>query len=130
MYLPKHRILISGDLVVNWAFGNNIGDSGGNPQTWIRVLDRLLDWDATLVVPGHGAPVDLQKVREQRDYLQDMLTQVQAGMRAGKTADELSREIDLRRHDSFGINPSANASSIRAVFRFLAAGKIGDGHLF
>lgn len=122
-YLPKHRILITGDLVVNWAFGNNIGDAGGNPENWVRVLDRLLEWDVSTVVPGHGAPVGLPKMREQRDYLQDMLTQVRTGIRAGKTADDLAREIDLGRHGSFGVNASANASSIRAVYRFLMAGK-------
>ncbi len=56
-YLPKHKILIAGDLCVNWGFGNNLGDTGGNPENWIRVLDKLLRWDVQTVVPGHGAPV-------------------------------------------------------------------------
>jgi cyclase len=122
-YLPKHKILVTGDLCVNWAFGNNIGDSGANPENWIRVLEDLLKWDVKTVVPGHGAPVDLQKLGAQRDYLRDMLTQVQAGIRSGKTADELARAIDLGKHGSFGINPTANATSIRAVYRYLKAGK-------
>jgi glyoxylase-like metal-dependent hydrolase (beta-lactamase superfamily II) len=122
-YLPKHKILITGDLVVNWGFGNNNGDMGGNPENWIRVLDDLLKWEVKIVVPGHGAPVDLAKLREQRDYLKSMLDQVKHGIRAGKTADELVREIDLAKYGSFGMNTGANATSIRAMFRFVTAGR-------
>ena len=122
-YLPKHRILITGDLVVNWGFGNNNGDTGGNPENWIRVLDNLLKWELTTVVPGHGAPVDPQKMREQRDYLKGMLDQVKDGIRAGKTADELSRKIDLRQYGFFARNTGANAASVRAMYRFLTAGR-------
>lgn len=120
-YLPRHKILITGDLVVNWDFGNNNGDTGGNPENWVRVLDDLLAWDVKTVVPGHGPPVDLAKMRAQRDYLQDMLSQVKAGIREGKTAEDLARAIDLSKHSPFGVNPAANAASIRAVFRFLTA---------
>ena len=119
-YLPKHKILITGDLVVNWAFGNNNGDMGGNPGNWIHVLDDLLKWDVKIVAPGHGAPVDMKKMREQRDYLKDMLDQVSEGIRAGKTADVLTREIDLAKYGSFGINAAATATSIRAMYRFLS----------
>ncbi len=123
VYLPKHKILITGDLVVNWGYGNNLGDTGGNPENWIRVLDELLTWDVKTVVPGHGAPVDLRKMSEQRDYLNDMLDQVKNGIRSGKTADELARDIDLGRHGSFGANAGANATSMRAMFRFLTSGR-------
>ncbi len=118
-YLPKHRILIAGDLCVNWAFGNNLGDAGGNPENWIHVLDEFLGWDIQIVVPGHGAPVEKEKLREQRDYLQDLLSQVREGIRTGRSADDLARDIDLSRHGTFGSNAQANATSIRAVYRFL-----------
>jgi glyoxylase-like metal-dependent hydrolase (beta-lactamase superfamily II) len=122
-YLPKHKILITGDLVVNWEFGNNIGDSGANPENWIRVLDELLKWDVKTVVPGHGLPVDLRKMREQRDYLEDMLHKVRDGARAGKTADDLAREIDLGKYGSFGANAAATATSVRAMLRFVTAAR-------
>ena len=74
-------------------------------------------------MPGHGAPVDPQKMREQRDYLKGMLDQVKDGIRAGKTADELSRKIDLRQYGFFARNTGANAASVRAMYRFLTAGR-------
>jgi cyclase len=120
-YLPKSKILISGDLCVNWAFGNNLGDTGGNPENWIKVLNELLTWDIGTVVPGHGAPVQKQQLREQRDYLQDMLSQVREGIRLGKSVDDLARDIDLSRHGTFGVNKSATATSVRAVYRFLTS---------
>jgi cyclase len=121
-YLPKHKILITGDLCVNWAFGNNIGDQGANPENWIRVLDGLLKWDVKLVVPGHGGPVDLEKLRVQRDYLMEIVNGVQSGIRDGKTVDSLARDINLTQYGSFGVNAAANAASIRAVYRHFTAG--------
>lgn len=119
-YLPVQRILVTGDLCVNWTWGNNLGDSGANPENWIRTLDLMAKWNVQTVVPGHGGPVDLQKLRAQRDYLVDMLDQVRSGIQQGRTADEIARTIDLSRHGSFGVNAAANASSIRAMFRYLS----------
>ena len=96
---------------------------GGNPENWIRVLNDLSRWDINLFVPGQGAPVTKEKLSQQRAYLQDMLSQVRDGIRAGGSMDELARDIDLSRHGTFGVNPQANATSIRAVYRFLQKGR-------
>ena len=50
-----------------------------------------------------------------------MQAQVRAGIKAGKSADQLVKEIDLSRHGSFGVNPESNGGSIRAMFRKLSA---------
>jgi cyclase len=126
-FLPKQRILVTGDLCVNWAWGNNLGDSGANPENWIRVLDQISQWDVQTVVAGHGAPVDRVKLRQQRDYLADMLAQVRSGLIAGKNAEELAGGIDLSRHGTFGMNAAANAASIRAVYRYLKSRIPGQG---
>lgn len=118
-YLPKHKILITGDLCVTWAYGNNVADADADHANWIRALDRMSQWDVKTVIPGHGAPAAATALRQQRDYLADMLDQVSTGKRAGKSADDLARGIDLRKHGSFGVNAEANATSIRAVYRKL-----------
>src|SRR5262245_5008834 len=50
-YLPKHKILCTGDACVNGAF-NYMGHS--NSASWIQCLDKMAKLDVKLVCPGHG----------------------------------------------------------------------------
>jgi cyclase len=120
-YLPKERILVTGDLCVNGnPWGNNVADRDADHDNWIAVLDKLSRWDVDVVVPGHGNLGTADTLREQRDYLADLLSQVRTGIRAGKTVDQLVKEIDLSKHKSYGANTTSNARSIRALYRRFA----------
>jgi glyoxylase-like metal-dependent hydrolase (beta-lactamase superfamily II) len=119
-YLPNEKILITGDLCVNWKWGNNVADPDADFDHWIQALDELAKWDVKTVVPGHGSLATTETLRGQRAYLADMLEQVRAGMRAAKSADQLVAEIDLSKHGSFGANADSNGVSIRAMERKLA----------
>lgn len=120
-YLPKEKILVTGDLSVNWTWGNNVADADADHDNWIRILDQLATWDVTTVVPGHGALGDKSVLRAQREYLSDMLTRVREGVRAGKSGEELVKEIDLSRHGQYAANPNTNANSIGAMYRKVTA---------
>jgi glyoxylase-like metal-dependent hydrolase (beta-lactamase superfamily II) len=48
--LPKERILIAGDLVVHP--GPYMGS--GFPTEWSKTLERMIEMDPQIVVPGHG----------------------------------------------------------------------------
>ena len=37
-YLPNEQILFTGDLVVNWKFGNNVADADADLPNWSRLL--------------------------------------------------------------------------------------------
>ena len=120
-YLPHEKILVSGDLCVNWTWGNNVADPDADYANWIRVLDDMAQWDVRTVVPGHGSLGTTETLRAQRGYLSDMVNQVRRGLAAGKSADELVKSIDLSSHGSFGANADQNAGSIRAMCRKLSA---------
>ncbi len=89
-YLPKEKILFVGDLAVNWTLGNNLSDVDADPRNWIRVLDQLAAWDAAIVAPAHGYLGTRETIRGQRDYLADMLRQVEAGIQAGKPVERIA----------------------------------------
>ena len=122
-YLPREKILVAGDLCVNWNWGNNVGDPNADFDNWIRALDTLSQWDVATVVPGHGSLSTTATLRAQRAYLADMQQKVRAGLKAGKTAEQLSSEIDLSKHGSFGANAQQNAGSIRGMCRRLAGSR-------
>jgi len=119
-YLPKQKILVTGDLCVTWAFGNNVADASANYDNWIHALDQMAGWNVTTVVPGHGPVASAAALQVQREYLADMLGQVRAGISAGKSADELARTIDLSKHGTIAHDTEANATSIRAMYRHLS----------
>jgi hypothetical protein len=56
-------------------------------------------------------------LRAQSAFIDDLWKQVSAGKKAGKTADQLAKEIDLSKHGDFAADAQQNQSAIRAVFR-------------
>jgi cyclase len=118
-YLPKEKILVTGDLCVTWAFGNNVADADADYDNWLRALDKMASWDVKTVIPGHGTPSAPPALRVQHEYLADMLKQVRAGIHAGKSADELAK-INLSKDGFIAGDAEANANSIRAMYRHLA----------
>jgi glyoxylase-like metal-dependent hydrolase (beta-lactamase superfamily II) len=71
VYLPSERVLFAGDLV----FRARIPFVGqADSRHWIAALDRLLAFDAAVIVPGHGglsrsARQDMQLTRDYLAYL-------------------------------------------------------------
>lgn len=116
-YLPKEKILVTGDLFVNGnQWGNNVADPNVEYDKWLTVLDTLASWNITTVVPGHGELGTTETLKNQRAYLADMLAQVRRGIKAGKLKEELVKEIDLSKHPVYGQNKVSTARSIRAMY--------------
>ncbi len=120
-YLPKEKILVTGDLCVTWAFGNNVADVDADYDNWLRALDKMAGWNIITVIPGHGTPATPPALKVQRAYLADMLNQVRAGVHAGKSADELAHQINLSKDGFIAGDAEANANSIRAMSKHLGA---------
>jgi glyoxylase-like metal-dependent hydrolase (beta-lactamase superfamily II) len=119
-YLPNEKILVTGDLFVNGnPWGNNVADPGADYDKWLKVLDELAGWDITIVVPGHGELGTSQSLKNQRDYLADMLQQVKDGIKAGKTKEELIKHVDLGKHPVYGVNKVSTERSVAAMFEKL-----------
>jgi glyoxylase-like metal-dependent hydrolase (beta-lactamase superfamily II) len=116
-FLPKDGILFTGDLCVNWRSGNNVGDRDADHRHWVQVLNELAGWDVKTVVPGHGDLGTTDTLRAQSAFLDDLWRQVSAGKKAGKTVDELLKDVDLSKHGNFAADPAQNQAAIRQVFR-------------
>jgi cyclase len=116
-YLPKEGILFTGDLLVNWKFGNNVGDRDADVPHWVQVLLDLAKWNVKTVVPGHGNIGTTDTLKAQSAFLDDLWTQVSAGKKAGKTVDQLLKDVDLSKHGDFAADQQQNQSAIRQVFR-------------
>jgi glyoxylase-like metal-dependent hydrolase (beta-lactamase superfamily II) len=116
-FLPKERIVFTGDLCVNWRSGNNVGDRDADVQNWVKVLNDLARWDVKTVVPGHGELGTIDTLRAQSAFLDDLWTQVAGGKKAGKSLEQLLKDVNLSKHGDFAADQRQNQSAIRAVLR-------------
>src|SRR5439155_1535302 len=94
-YLPKERILFAGDIaflyVTPLAFQGHVGN-------WIKAADRLLRFDADVIVPGHG-PVGTRKdLKNMRDYLALVRREARQRFDAGMPAEAAAADIKLGVH--------------------------------
>ncbi|AHH94909.1 MBL fold metallo-hydrolase [Kutzneria albida] len=81
VHVPNADVLFAGDLVEH---GAPPAFEGSSPATWPAVLTRLLELvgSRTVVVPGHGEPVNAGFVTRQRGQIAavaELATAVQAG---------------------------------------------------
>jgi cyclase len=116
-FLPKEGILFTGDLCVNWRFGNNVGDRDADIPHWVQVVNELATWNVKTVVPGHGDLGSVGTLKAQSAFLDDLWTQVSVGKKAGKTVDELVKDVDLSKHGDFAADTDQNHTAVRQVFR-------------
>jgi len=80
-------------------------------------LNDMATWNVKTVVPGHGSVGTVDTLRAQSAFIDDLWKQVSAGKKAGKTVDQLVKEIDLSKHGDFAADVQQNQAAIRQVFR-------------
>lgn len=91
-YLPRHRILFSGDAVVNGPY-NYMGD--GDTYSWIGVIEELERLQVETVAPGHGTPMNRSLLAKQKSFIQALHLEVEKGLLDGKGLEELQDSIQL-----------------------------------
>jgi cyclase len=91
-YLPKHKILCTGDACVNGAF-NFMGHS--NSASWVKCLERMEKLEIDLICPGHGAVAGKDLLARQKRYFTELRDHVKKGIDAGKKLDEITASIEM-----------------------------------
>jgi len=86
VYLPKERVLCTGDAAVNGPY-NYTAD--GNIGNWPKVLDGALKLKVDHVLPGHGGAGGKEVLVGQRAFMIELRKAVQAEVSQGKKLDDL-----------------------------------------
>jgi cyclase len=89
VYLPKEKVVITGDAMIGWT--PYMGD--GYPEDWVATLDRLAQLDFTHIIMGHGEPAGRDWLRTFRAYVHDMVEAVRREVAAGATLDEVKQRV-------------------------------------
>jgi glyoxylase-like metal-dependent hydrolase (beta-lactamase superfamily II) len=101
-WLPKERILFTGDAAVNGPF-NYLGD--GDSGAWIATLAEASKLGATVVAPGHGPAGDGGVLQAQRQFFVALREEVEK--RKGLSPDRVQAEVPairaalLERHKTY-----------------------------
>ena len=89
VYLPKEKVVITGDALIGWT--PYMGD--GYPEDWAGTLDRLARLDFTHIIMGHGAVAGRDWLDTFRGYVRDMVDAVRHEVAAGATLDQVKERL-------------------------------------
>jgi cyclase len=90
VYVPDAKTLFCGDILfvgctpVLWA---------GPLENWTAALDRILDMDVDVLVPGHGPVCDKEAVSRVREYFDFLGREVGRRFNAGMSAKDAAYDI-------------------------------------
>lgn len=119
-----------GDSIVHWTKSNviHMGDlfflrmsfpfvdasSGGNVRGVIAAADKVLAMadDKTKIIPGHGPVATKADLQQYRDMVAQIVSRVEAGIKAGKTLDQIKTEKPA---DGFGVKADGFITADRFV---------------
>jgi cyclase len=118
VHLPAERIVATGDLVV-WPIPL-VGAVQSHVAEWARSLDRLLQLDAAVFVPGHG-PVMREDsyLRSMSGLMRSVEDQVQQALRASTTLEQVRARVDLK---EFRRSFAGESKVLDALFSAYVAG--------
>jgi cyclase len=106
-WLPKERILFTGDACVNGPY-NFVGD--GNVEQWIKTLDAAKTLGARIICPGHGPRDAGELLTAQQLFFQAIWSSVARLVSAKKTAAEVHAAVP-----ALLVEVKANASLAKYV---------------
>jgi glyoxylase-like metal-dependent hydrolase (beta-lactamase superfamily II) len=89
VYLPKEKVVVTGDAVIDWMpFLND-----GYPEEWVQTLDALDKVDFTHMILGHGDVATKAHLTFFRGYLTDLITAVKKAAADGASLEEMQKGV-------------------------------------
>lgn len=86
---------------------------------WIATLRALEAMDFDILAPGHGALGGKADVADHRRYLETLRDQVEAGMAAGKSVEELKQTVTMPEYASWGMYKEWRELNVAGMYRLL-----------
>jgi cyclase len=114
-YLPQRKILFAADIAFFYVTpaGHN-----GHITRWIQAIDRIMDMDVDVIVPGHGPLGTKKELAETRAYLELLAREVKKRYSAGMRPGQAAADIDMGRFAKW-TNPERNVwNTIRLYAEF------------
>jgi len=125
-YLPKHKILCTGDMCVNGAF-NYCGHA--DTASWIKVLEKAEKFDVKLVCPGHGPVAGKDVLAKQRRWFEELRAAVKKGIDDKKELKDITAGLSFDWYEKWtGVGAKTRDENAEHVYKELT-GKIDHSKL-
>ena len=128
-YLPKYKMLCTGDACVNGAF-NYMGHS--NSASWIKCLESMEKLDIDVIGPGHGKLARKELLAKEKRYFGELRAAVQKGIDGKKSVEDITAGLDFPWYKEWtgaGVAETAmNKDNVKHVYLELT-GKIDHDRL-
>jgi len=105
VYLPKEKILCTGDAVLNGPY-NFTGH--GNLSNWPNVIAKARKLDVQHVLPGHGGPAGKELLEGQARFFTELRKAVESQMKAGKKLSDFVTTADGKKTTSVKLPESVS----------------------
>ena len=118
IHLPSEGIVLTGDLFALYGPYRAVIDytAGGSLRDWTRTLERVLDLDFDVVLPGHSGQTDRAMLEGYVDYLtrtQDMVREMNS---QNRTREEIQQML-ANEFDWGGLEMNIGLSGVIAEMR-------------
>lgn len=92
LYLPKEKVLITGDILLS-PYPFAIG--GTYPAEWLRTLQKFAAMEPNVIIPGHGdAETSTDFLRGNIALFREVMQQVKAAKAKSMTAEQTAEALD------------------------------------
>jgi glyoxylase-like metal-dependent hydrolase (beta-lactamase superfamily II) len=123
LLFPAERVAFAVDFVaVNWVPGATGVERGGIPN-WIASLKTLESLDFDTLAPGHTTMGKKSDAAAHRQYLEDLLAGVSAGIKAGRTLAQIQASNFMDKYKQWGEFDEDHVPNVETGYRMLSGQK-------
>jgi glyoxylase-like metal-dependent hydrolase (beta-lactamase superfamily II) len=128
MLFPEERAIFATEFLADALVAGNAhslpsacGPFDGSPLAeWIKSYRSVEALDFDVLVTGHGsALLDKALVRDTREYFEELVAEVSAGMAAGQTLAELESSVRLEAYSGWANYERLRSYNVEAAYRNL-----------
>ena len=124
VFLPGQKAIFAGDLVIP-GFMPYYKSRTQTVRNWIAALKKLETWDIETVVPGHGDVAKKDAIRTQREFLEALVTEVDAAVKQGKSESETAANVKLPKYSKWARYDEWLPENVKLVYRELKGAASG-----
>ena len=118
MRFPAERVLFAVDFIpIGFLAFRTLGDA--YIPEWMASLRRVEAMDFDILAQGHGRPGTKADVAAFRGYMDDLYAAVLAGMRAGKSLDQLKAGIKLPKYKKWAMYDKWLPENVQGMYNHI-----------